>query len=313
MSAVSQTKTLKSGVTIPVFHTDNPARSTFTPEELQYYRDNGAICISGVFNQNDLAAIRKAADDLLDYCRPFLIGKPLLEIEKGQVEGHLVVRKIQPVVDAVPMLLEISRDQRIIKRAAALLNDQPILFEDKLNYKPPLVGSDFPIHHDWGYWKGHDSSLTNLLSVMIFFDDATEENGCMRIYPGSHKMDDYPLNGPVIADGVLKREDSLPVPCPAGSILIFGCHTVHCSDPNFSSKPRRALILSYHEASLGDKYDLRNGPGRECAKLWYAAFDIAVAAVRTGEAWERYRRTDDSHHAKWWNAGLERGVEYART
>ena len=269
---------------------EGPDQTSLTPEQLEYYDTNGFVLITGVLDDAQLSAMRVAADDLLEYTRPHVEGKPRLDIE-GSIDGAPVVRKIQPVCDCVPALDALAKDPHVVGRAASILGPNPLLFEDKLNYKPPKLGSEFPLHHDWGYWKYHHPELTTLISMMIFFDSATLENGCMRIFPGSHKVDipcgkDVGAGSPTLAPGWLDREACPYLPAPAGSLLIFSCHTVHCSDPNESDQGRQALILSYHHAALGDLYHVRNGVTRQ--------------------------RADETDQTAWWNEGLERGVEWAR-
>ena len=90
---------------------------------------------------------------------------------------------------------------------------------------------------------------------MLALDDAAENNGCLRVIPGSHKRAMLPglagrgRLGPLFTDPA-HFNVSLQVPAvmPAGSVLFFSPHTVHGSEPNRSEDLRRALILTYQLA-----------------------------------------------------------------
>ena len=68
--------------------------------------------------------------------------------------------------------------------AADALGEEAILYEDKLNYKPPRVGSSYPLHQDRSYWMQLAPgvpSTDRLVTVTVMLDDATVENGCLRL------------------------------------------------------------------------------------------------------------------------------------
>ena len=48
-------------------------------------------------------------------------------------------------------------------------------------YKNKFTRFGSPWHQDWYYWKG-----ANKISVWIALDDATPENGCLKMIAGSH-------------------------------------------------------------------------------------------------------------------------------
>ena len=84
---------------------------------------------------------------------------------------------IEPLVDLSPVFKELSEDRRIIDPVEQIFGEGAILFEDKINYKPPRVGSGFKMHQDSTYWKRFSR---NILSAFVHLDDASEENGCLR-------------------------------------------------------------------------------------------------------------------------------------
>ena len=52
---------------------------------------------------------------------------------------------------------------------------------------------------------------------------------------------------------------TVKVPGPPGTLILFSAFTPHASAPNLSDRPRRAIILTYNPASDGDAYEERYG------------------------------------------------------
>jgi ectoine hydroxylase-related dioxygenase (phytanoyl-CoA dioxygenase family) len=112
-------------------------------------------------------------------------------------------------------------------------------------------------HQDEDFIPTRDRSLTG---AWIAMDDATIENGCLWVIPGSHRHgllwpmhwhDDKrfdctneSFNFPYTDD------DAIPVEVPAGSIVFFNGYLLHRSLPNRAqSGYRRVLVNHYMSAS----------------------------------------------------------------
>jgi len=111
-------------------------------------------------------------------------------------------------------------------------------------------------HQDEDFIPTRDRSL---IGAWIALDDATVENGCLWIIPGSHKhgvlwpqqiQDDPRFDCTSESWGFpYKDEDAIPVEVKAGSIVFFNGYTLHRSLPNnASSGYRRTLVNHYMSA-----------------------------------------------------------------
>jgi phytanoyl-CoA hydroxylase len=111
-------------------------------------------------------------------------------------------------------------------------------------------------HQDETHIPTRDRSLA---AVWIALDDATLENGCLWVIPGSHRagvlypdreQDDPRFDCTREAYGFRYREeDAVPVELPAGSALVFDGHLLHRSLPNTGAHGlRRALVNHYMSA-----------------------------------------------------------------
>jgi phytanoyl-CoA hydroxylase len=243
-----------------------------TSEQLSFYHKNGFVVLDPTFNDSELEHLRIAADELLDKSGPVHPENPRLQIEPETLDGEQIVRKIEPIIDVVQALEDLVYDERMTKPAAQILGEDVVLFEDKLNYKPPLVGSPYPLHQDFAYWQEYTDQL---VSVTLLLDDATEENGCLRFVPGSHsnglmpREDDHPR---IIQFEV---DDSISVAAPgaAGSLVVFSCYTAHHSYPNRTEDGRRAILYTYNPASVGDTYSLYKGRHTQKCRDWIDEFE----------------------------------------
>jgi phytanoyl-CoA hydroxylase len=111
-------------------------------------------------------------------------------------------------------------------------------------------------HQDEFFIPTRDRSLT---AVWIALDDATIENGCLWVLPGSHKrgviypareQDDPRFDCTTEAyDFPYRDEDSVPVEIPAGTAVIFNGYLLHRSLENSGQHGyRRALANHYMSA-----------------------------------------------------------------
>lgn len=140
----------------------------------------------------------------------------------------------------------------LVSVAAELLGEDVDLYWDQLVFKAPETQRDFPWHQDDAYGRVTPSPT---LTLWIALDDATTENGCIHVLPGSHRRGFLPhQQGPHgwFCHGNDDRDQGVPVPIGAGSVLAFWSLTVHKSGPNLSEELRRAYIVQYAKAGLRD-------------------------------------------------------------
>ena len=99
----------------------------------------------------------------------------------------------------------------------------------------------------------------------MFLDDATAENGAVRVLPGSQRLGPARRdpNDPTrfLADpAALESSSEVVVEVPAGSVLWFGSYLVHRSSPNTSGGHRRALLPSWQPAGRPRLHDVPYRP-----------------------------------------------------
>jgi phytanoyl-CoA hydroxylase len=218
--------------------------------EITAYHEDGFIVVADVFSPAEIEALRTAEASPA-------IQSALAEAGNAQRTVHLL-----ELTTRHPAFLALAGDPRIIRRLQALLGPDIQLQHSKLATKPAKPGTGaFGWHQDLMFYP---HTNTALLSVFVYLDDATPENGCMSMVRGSHRLGPlHHLDASGKFDGVCRDSSAwtshpdrvVPITPRAGAISLHHCLTLHGSPPNLSGSPRRGLVFSYRAddaLQLGD-------------------------------------------------------------
>lgn len=214
--------------------------TSLTDEQVKAYHKDGFIVLDHVFDADRVEALRAAE------------GSPAIQtaLEEGGIK-HKTVHLLE-LTTRHPAFLELARDPAIIAAIRPLLGADIQLQHSKLATKSVTKGTgEFGWHQDIMFYP---HSNTSLLSVFVYLDDATPENGCMSMLRGSHRLGPLNhLNENRVFDGVCREthlwrdqpDKVVPITPKAGGISIHHCLTLHGSPANVSGKPRRGVVFSY--------------------------------------------------------------------
>ena len=102
------------------------------------------------------------------------------------------------------------------------------------------------MHQDWDYFPSIKDSM---IAGVIHVSHATDEMGCLRVFPGSHKLGRLnQSNGH--SDGEILRnypiEKATPVVAEPGDVVFFHYFTIHGSLPNVSQDVRKTVLVQLH-------------------------------------------------------------------
>ncbi|RYG26488.1 phytanoyl-CoA dioxygenase family protein [bacterium] len=140
----------------------------------------------------------------------------------------------------------------IAEEIAQLSGGQEIrLWHDQIQYKPAAIGGANHWHQDAPYWPPltpKDAQVT----AWVALDDVDDENGCMRMVPGSHLWGTHIrwLEALENFDAMPSTFGGQPIEvkvCPVrrGQVHYHHSLTWHGSGANRSGRPRRAIALHY--------------------------------------------------------------------
>jgi phytanoyl-CoA hydroxylase len=221
--------------------------------EIELFYQQGYLVVNHAFNPNEVKDAIDGLIHLLSGNNPDYTGvmyeqaAKAMDLESMPAEVRQdYVRKFMWFVDHEPRLHALAYHPRLLDVVTRIMDEPPLLFQDMALLKPPNIGREKPWHQDHAYF---DLPLeTIVMGVWVALDEATTENGCMIINPGSHRQ------GPVIH---FKRRDwqicdtnadsrrPIAVPLEPGGILIFHSLIQHGTPANTSSLRRRAVQFHY--------------------------------------------------------------------
>jgi hypothetical protein len=249
---------------------DHPA----TPHELERFRRDGYFVRERVFAEAELARMRAAVERVHERVLAAARAADAAPIERidgkryQDLLGSLVkwewretradVRSMEPFLQLDPELERLPDDPRLWGPARAPCGAERLaLFTDKLNFKRP-GGAPFPWHQDSPYFAFDCPHVERLVSLQVYLDDATVENGCLWMIPGSHArgrlacFEDRGTLDRLYTDveRVLADAPRVPIEAPAGSVIFFHGDVVHGSRSNKSGESRRAFVLTYQPAGF---------------------------------------------------------------
>jgi len=232
----------------------------------EFYRDNGFIVVTDALSQNE---VQELIDDAVAICR----GDYGSLNPKGD---HLAKEQPEDTPDFAGMTDEEIISQflcihfphkasDIMRRALA----HPALVKALTGVIGPNVKCMQSMlfikaagkpgqawHQDEYFIPTRDRSLCG---GWIALDDATVDNGCLWVIPGSHKhgvlwpmyphnKDEYDCAHEAF-DFPYKDEDAIPVEVPAGAVVFFNGYLLHKSLPNRKQAGfRRSLVNHYMSA-----------------------------------------------------------------
>jgi hypothetical protein len=201
------------------------------------------------------AAVRRKKHVVGSYM--FEIQREAATVVKWEPGAPDVVQGVEPFAHISPALKAWGLDRRLVDPCKAIVGEDELgLFTEKLNVKRAHRGGPIVLHQDFPYWEGMTPVAARIATAMIFLDDATIENGCLEVAPGTHKAGKWPQRTDDAGFGSFEMDIAAfdlsrlrPLEVPAGTVAYFGAFLVHRSLPNRTDGDRRALLYSYQPAS----------------------------------------------------------------
>lgn len=245
-----------------------------TQEQIQFYEDNGYLKLGQTLTDDELGALQQRIDEIMlgkadiDYDNMLF----QLDSESGEYgdtpaqtmgfkEPTLAYRKIQNL-ELDPLFLAYMQKSLFRDISRRFVAEEISVFRAMFMNKPARRGTVLPYHQDGGtQWK---LDRENFVTVWTALDDATIENGCVQIIPGSHKLGLLSEFGHTITPEqeaeYCKDQDSIFLEAKAGEAFLLHNYTLHRSGVNTIERPRRAFSVVYMDAATRSTLDDRSFP-----------------------------------------------------
>jgi len=225
------------------FKTDSSNRILYEYEGmvlLDDFRRLGYVVVGPVLSSRELRGLRAAYNRVL--------------AEEGAPTRRRRLTGNEYKGDVVVQVLDMHRRDEAFRRllykkalldlAETFLGGPGVcLYRDQALFKPAWHGGTIRWHQDNHYWNLDPPTA---VSCWIALDEATPENGCLWVIPGSHVAGivAYQMNDGEV-EATTDEARAVPIPMPAGHALFHHCQTLHTTRPNRSARNRRAWVIHY--------------------------------------------------------------------
>jgi ectoine hydroxylase-related dioxygenase (phytanoyl-CoA dioxygenase family) len=243
----------------------------FSAEEVETYHRQGYLAGPRVLSDEQLETLKGRIDDILagrTDLPPHLLGET---VEKSRAKGQLPSVKVVNLFRHDPVFAHVYMNPAISALAHDLMTGPVRVWEDQMIYKPAYDSQTaLAWHRDYTFWD--HVGPADMATCWIALDDATVDNGCMHVLPGSHhwqldfSREDVDVSDPewLLKHPQLPAERAAPTPCPvpAGHCHFHHCQTLHGSYGNSTDNMRRSYVLHLmpgHTRRLGDSWNERMG------------------------------------------------------
>ena len=223
-------------------------------EQVRFYDENGYLAPLRLLDERQLADLRTRLERMIrdDFPRADeLLNAP--RVKAGEKPRMIYFQGAWQVDDA---FRELIFSPRITTPLCQLLGADAVrFFHDQVFYKPARHGGIVAWHQDYSYWTR--TTPIGHITCFLCLDDATLENGCLHVIPGSHKWkllpkvdlmgktEDMESIKSVLTPEQLEQFKPTAIFLKAGECSFHHCLTLHGSHPNQSDRPRRSIVLNY--------------------------------------------------------------------
>jgi len=219
-----------------------------SPEQIQQYESTGYVAPIPIFDEQEATSLLAELEEI-EKAWPESLST------SGRNNAHYVI----------PLLDSISHNSKIVAAVASLIGSDVLIAGTTLFIKEPENEGFISWHQDARYigLEPHD-----WVTAWIALSDVNEDNGCMRMLPGTHKqpliehVDTFDeknmlTRGQTVPN--VNENESLPVCLKPGEMSLHHPRVVHGSGPNLSGKRRvgfaiQSYIATHVEQTLGTIY-----------------------------------------------------------
>ena len=283
-----------------------------TASQISSFCENGYLLLENVLDADDLRPVIEEYSAIIDeraqrlynegkvsslYAdEPFVRRVACLAADILEIGNGLDIMEVGEIIAVAsdPLLLNdvrgkatfnLMKNPKILDLAESLGGSEivgnPI---QHIRVVPPLrSGRPIPWHQDAGTaWPEADPYF--MLTIWGAITDATLENGCLEVTPGSHKSGLYrhivTPDGLDIPPEALPPLDPQPLPVPAGGVILFHNYSFHRARPNQTDEVRCSFDLR--------DLDVYQPTGRPYYPAFLVRSKLRPDAVQTDyEAWRQ--------------------------
>ena len=243
------------------------AGQSLTPNQIDAFQRDGYLVIRELLDAAEVDLLRQIAkaDQVLAQ----------QAVTRADGEGGAIKVVVNNDLPGDTIYGALARSRRIVEPMRQLLGDEVYHYHHKMILKEARVGGAWAWHQDYGYWYNNGCLWPDMGSCLIAVDQATRENGCLQVVPGSHRLGriDHGKVGeqtgadPERVAEIVQRLPIVDCELPPGAAIFFHANVLHRSDQNHSDRPRWAFICCYN-TKHNDPYKESRHPRYSPLEVW---------------------------------------------
>lgn len=224
---------------------------TLSAEQVQFYKDNGYL-----LPQIKMFAA-EAQTKLTDIFEEHLANK-----------GEKLSDELDTPHFRDERLFEFLLAPQVLDVVESIIGPNIGLWSSHFISKEPGKGRRTPWHEDSSYWEGKFDSLDKIVTIWLAIDNATVENGCMGVVPGTHRngFSEYENVQDVdrstfkteIKKGTFDEADIVWFELEKGQFSLHDARIIHGANANTSNTRRCGYTMRYF--SLDMKFHPESAP-----------------------------------------------------
>ena len=208
-----------------------------TSDDVAFYRDNGYFLYrKPVFSGEQFARLK----DIFE--------------EHYQARGTTRGDELHVPHFRDERLLEFLLADEVLDLVEPLIGPDIALFSSHFIAKEPFTGRATPWHEDSAYWNGRFDRFDQIVTIWLAIDPTDEENGCMKVVPGTHRhgfseyeqVDTTDNTFPEeIRAGSFDASQAVPFVLDPNECSLHDSRIIHGAGPNRSPRRRTGYTMRY--------------------------------------------------------------------
>ncbi len=188
----------------------------------------GYVVLERFMNDDLLQSVRRRVDELFE--------------EEGDAAGSEFkqeeqTRRLANLVEKGEVFQRVIVMPEIVELIAHVLGPEFKLSSLNVRSANPHSTATQPLHADMGAIA--DEKGFQVCNTVWMLDAFTEDNGAIRVVPGSHQWRKLPQQE--LADPKAQHPDEVLVTAPAGTVVVMNAHAWHGGTANRTDAHRRAM------------------------------------------------------------------------
>jgi ectoine hydroxylase-related dioxygenase (phytanoyl-CoA dioxygenase family) len=239
--------------------------SALTQNQTESFDRDGYLKFGRVIDDATVESLRAALDRVIEMERHGGVpGAPpefAFGHDRGDGRADRAIHQFVNMWKVDPEYRAITHNPLITQAIRELMGAEQIrLWHDQIISKPPGENKLFSCHHDFYFWP---LDRPTMITCWLALDDATVDNGCMHVVPGSHRDPRYQVGGELYTDiRTWGPERMKSVELKAGECMFHHCLNYHLTPQNITDRQRRAFVMIYMPD--GTRYNHAQSPAHPC-------------------------------------------------